>query len=158
MGWGLLQSEEERQAWNGPEMPSGVPADPDRLARVMAKLADCDFNKCRGRGLNQVTWLNAYQKYVDPVLQQLFGKTSEAMTNTELDAAFQDPRVYCAVFRNFTRDPSWADQALASLIRGDYSQYPLRVAGMFATEYQQLFEHRASVFEAELLRQGIALA
>jgi peptidoglycan hydrolase-like protein with peptidoglycan-binding domain len=156
-GWALL-TEAERAAWNGPMMPAGVPADPQRHAAVIAKLPDCDFNKCRGRGLNQVTWLSGYQKYVDPVLQPLLGKTSEGMTNAEVDAAFQDPRVYCSVFRNYTRDPSWADQALATLVRGDYSQYPLRVAGMHATEYQQLFEHRAAAFEAELLRQGIALA
>jgi hypothetical protein len=144
--WKVISAQPDIDAWNSTTV---YPV--DQPAAVQARALDCDFYKFRGRGLCQVTWRDGYAKHVDPFLG---GKTSASMSDADLTAAFQQPSVYCGVFRSFVRDPTWAGEALPSLIIGDYSQYPLFVAGKKAFAYQKLFEARAALVEAEILKRN----
>ncbi len=142
--WGVISSPEDVAMWNSTETyPVSQPES------VRLKALDCDFYKFRGRGLNQITWREGYAKYVDPCLKN--GQTSATMTNAELDAAFQDPDVYCGVFRNYVTDPQWAGRAIPFLVQGIYTEYPKYVAGSGATAYHQKFVLRCQALEAALL-------
>ncbi len=145
--WGVISRDEDVEAWNSTtEYPINQPEDVRRRAR------DCDFYKFRGRGLNQITWRTGYTHFVDPVVAPL---TTGQMTNAQLDAAFTDPAVYCGVFRNYISDPFWAGKAIGPLIAGDFTQYPLYVAGKTATEYQKRFVKRCQTLKLALKGGGV---
>ncbi|MDP9037399.1 MAG: hypothetical protein M3O50_21585 [Myxococcota bacterium] len=86
---------------------------------------ECDFYKYRGHGLNQLTFRGNYQRHADGPLKDAFGKTSDAMASAELDAAFEDRRVYLRVFRNYNRG---AQTALDEVISGRFARYGNLVA------------------------------
>jgi hypothetical protein len=145
--WGVISRDEDVDAWNSTtEYPINQPEDVRRRAR------DCDFYKFRGRGLNQITWRTGYTHFVDPVVAPL---TTGQMTNAQLDKAFTDPAVYCGVFRNYITDPFWAGKAIGPLIGGDFTQYPLYVAGKTATEYQKRFVKRCQTLKLALRGGGV---
>lgn len=148
--WGVINQEKDVLAWNRTDV---YPWDqPDKIKR---RARDCDFYKFRGRGLNQVTWRTGYNSYVAPIFTD--GKNLEEMTNSELDAEFQKPNVYCCVFKNYMLDPFWAGKAIPSLISGDFSELPKYVAGFLATAYHRLFVDRCQSLKNAILDNEFVL-
>lgn len=90
---GLISSADDVHRWNGPhsandEFPYDAPAN------VLAAAKECDFYKFSGNGLSQITWREAYQKYVNPALRDAGYKSIDDLTSDELFQAFTDPAVY----------------------------------------------------------------
>lgn len=116
--WGVITNAADVNAWNSrTTYPATAPAataanwkaggsksvNPLGLTwdQVKERAKECDFNKFRGRGLNQTTWRENYVKYTDDILVRCFGKNADQMTNAELDSAFNDRRVYSAAFMGY---------------------------------------------------------
>ncbi|MEO1652318.1 MAG: peptidoglycan-binding protein, partial [Bacteroidota bacterium] len=148
--WGVIDSLEDIQAWNSTtQYPWDQPDEVKNRAR------DCDFFRFRGRGLNQVTWRNNYLAFADPAIPD---QEVIEMSNAELDAAFQQPDVFCRVFNNYISEPNLAAEAIPALIRGDFTIYPRYVAGVLATQYHQLYINRAEALKAAILENGQILS
>lgn len=146
--WGIITKNEDITAWNSTTVyPTNQPEFVRRKAR------DCDFYKFRGRGLNQITWRNGYIKYVNPSLANEGFKASELMTEEELTKAFQNPDVYCGVFRQYINDSNWAGRALESIRMGIFTEYPKYVAGFFAHDYHALYVRRATALKRAIQNQ-----
>jgi hypothetical protein len=143
---GFIYRQADVEVWNSFVYPS------NQSTSVYQAAKDCDFYKFRGRGLNQITWLSGYQKYVDPLLD---GKKSEDLKDDELTAAFQNPHIYCGVFRNFISDPTWAGQAMEPLKQGNFLPYAECIAGKKAFIYHQKFVNRCQTMKAALQAKAI---
>lgn len=139
--WGVISSDEDLEKWNGELYPSDQPLE------VRQKARNTDFYKYRGRGLNQVTWRSNYQLLVEPLLG---GAKIDDLNNAALDDFFQKPENYCEVFRTYTYNPAWTGRSIPQLITGDFSEYPLYVAGRNAKNYQQLYMRRCQTLKMAL--------
>ncbi|WP_198145113.1 hypothetical protein, partial [Microscilla marina] len=62
MEWGIINTEEQRSLWNGTIYPKHAPEDIKKAA------LKCDFYRFRGYGFNQLTWRNAYEQCLQPLL------------------------------------------------------------------------------------------
>lgn len=144
---GFIYRQKDIAAWNSFVYPA------NQLPQIYQAAKDCDFFKFRGRGLNQITWRSGYKKYVDPVLN---GKKSEEMTDDDLTTAFQNPEVYCGVFRNYITDLTWAGKAMSPLAEGNFLPYAECVAGKKALIYHQKFVKRCQTLKVALQAERIS--
>ena len=110
-------SPEEVDAWNS---TTTYPDPSDETLKAQAR--ECDFFKYRGRGLVQLTWRNAYQRVVDPLLLANGYSACDDLSEAELGRIIRtDPRIYipmvrsyfrglASTFANVNRDPpSWTE-------------------------------------------------
>lgn len=113
--WGIISDTADFNAWNSQEKyPTDPPPnskDPKTRAKwttagwneVKRRALECDFNKFRGRGLNQLTWRENYVNHASASIKAVLGKELDDVTTSELDAVFKDPRVYVPAFRSFNK-------------------------------------------------------
>lgn len=108
--WGVITRDADYNAWNSrttyPDKPPAATAQFWTTAQwenVKTRALECDFNKFRGRGLNQLTWRENYMRHADEALKQHYGKPCTELTTAELDEAFKDPKIYVPAFRSFNK-------------------------------------------------------
>lgn len=148
-GMSVISDPDDVAAWNS---RSTYPSDQPDSVKLAARA--CDFYKYRGHGLNQLTFRGNYQRHADGPLNEVFGKTSEEMSSSELDAAFKDPGVYLRVFKNFNRG---AVDALDEVISGSFARYGNLVAGGHIYG-PTIFEPRCKAVAAAMFATGYTAA
>lgn len=146
---GIISSLVSKAQWNSQSYPQLS----DERVKIAAQ--ECDFYKFRGRGLNQITWRNAYEKLVNPVLVRNGYKMVDELSTLSLDATFTRPEIYCSVFSAYLNDPSWCARVLPAIRQGDYTKYPLYVAGFKARLYQTVYLKRAAILLEALKDKAI---
>jgi hypothetical protein len=127
---------------NYPGTSSSGPTDAD--------VAECDFNKYRGRGFVQLTFRNNYETFLDPSLKAAGLPKSEDLTNAELDdVVLNNKQVYYGMLQRYLAKTksSW------SLANSEqWRQWGLTVAGQTNTGYGELFQLRAEKLYARLMQ------
>jgi len=92
-------SPDDVAAWNS---TTTYPNPSDETLKAQAR--ECDFFKYRGRGLIQLTWRDAYQRVVDPLLTANGYNVCDDLTEAELGRIIRtDPRIYLPMVKGFFR-------------------------------------------------------
>lgn len=124
--WGLISSAADVAAWNGTVWPANIPA--NIPANVLAKAVDCDFNRYRGFGFNQLTWRENYVKCVLPYLSKK--SLDDYATTAELDAELANNFAAAAgSYYQFTQLYPYLKNAVAQLASANYPPYGKAVSG-----------------------------
>ncbi|TND08421.1 MAG: Uncharacterized protein FD123_2217 [Bacteroidetes bacterium] len=119
--WGLISNPADVTAWNSTTWPANIPAN------VLAKAVDCDFNRYRGFGFNQLTWRENYLKCLQPYLSKPLDNYA---TTAELDAELANNfAAACGSYYQFTQLYPYLKNAVAQLAAGNYPPYGKAVSG-----------------------------
>ena len=118
--WGVISSAADVAKWNSSAYPGNLPDNAQNR---------CDFYRFRGYGYNQLTWRNNYEKFMNPVLQELYQKNIDDYNPVDFEVAIKNLTVATKTFHNFISLGSNAQQAIADLEKGDFRAYGMLVSG-----------------------------
>jgi len=122
LAWGVI-AEAERQVWNGQIYPYNAPL------RVQQASAHCDYYRFRGWGLNQLTWRNAYESFMQPHLPKPLDEYEPAEWNATLEGNLD---LACKVFRSYTYESPQGSYAMAEVQKENFVPYGNMVSGGWA--------------------------
>jgi hypothetical protein len=156
---GIITDPDLVKAWNAVGIPDGKggcsnfpgtsPSGP-----TDADITECDFNKFRGHGFVQLTFVDLHKRFLEPALLAAGLPDIEVMTSAELDdAVLNNEQVFYGMLSNYLQSlrSQW------SLTNSEqWRQWGLAVAGQGNTGYGDLFQFRAENLFARLMQAARA--
>ncbi len=117
--WGVISTPEDVALWNGTVYPTTAPAN------VLEASQKCDFYRYRGYGFNQLTFKDAYERCVQPLLP----KPMDSYSVEEFEKTLNDFGLACAVFHNYVNTSPVGKKAMVAIEQGDFRPYGMMVSG-----------------------------
>lgn len=138
--WGILSNEKDIADWNSQKYPEDAPDE------VKKEAINCDFNKYRGGGFNQLTFRDNYQRCLQPLIE----KEMEKLTDEEIGNIFKDYQIACGAYQKYISGTEASSKAMEQLEKGNFEPYGNLVSGNWSWYVQNKYLPRCQALHKAL--------